>query len=440
MTTSSPAKANVSTVGSSVDAERWPDVAAVPRSYGRAWVARVLVARLVKRVAIQVQLPDGSRLATGRRPRVEGEPVLILHRPEAFYRRVAAGGLIGFGEAYQAGDWDSPDLVGLIAALADGVEKIVPRGLHWVRHLHGPRFPRRERNTVEGARSNIHRHYDLSNEMFALFLDPSMLYSSALFAPLTPGTALADEPGRPLLADLTDAQHRKVDRLLDSAGVTTGSRVLEIGTGWGELAIRAAQRGATVRTVTISTEQAELARDRAAAAGVADRIDIELRDYRDIEPDAVGYDAVVSVEMIEAVGEKFWPAYFKKIDALLARGGRVGLQAIIMRHERMMAGRRSYTWMHKYIFPGGIIPSVKAIEQTLARHTTLHIADKFEFGQHYAQTLRLWRERFTEKAAEIARLGFDETFKRTWRLYLAYSEAGFRTGYLNVCQLALARA
>src|SRR5262249_46185148 len=247
------------------------------------------------------------------------------------------------------GDWDSPDLVGLIAAFAEGVEQIVPRGLRWLRHVHGPRFPRKEQNTIDGARSNIHRHYDLSNEMFALFLDPSMLYSSALFAPTTPGPAVADPPGRPLLADLTEAQHRKVDRLLDTAGVMAGSRVLEIGTGWGELAIRAAQRGATVRTVTISHEQAELARDRTHAAGVADRLAIELRDYRDVEPEGGGYDAVVSVEMIEAVGERFWPAYFKKIDALLARGGRVGLQAITMRHERMMAGRRSYTWMHKYI-------------------------------------------------------------------------------------------
>jgi cyclopropane-fatty-acyl-phospholipid synthase len=420
-----------------VDAERWPDVARVPRSFGRAHVARAVIGRVTRRLPIQVELPDGNRLPCGRTD-VGGEPVLVLHRPDAFYRRVAAGGLSGFGEAYQAGDWDCADLVGLISAFADGVETIVPRGFHWLRHVHGPRFPRGDSNTVAGSRRNIHRHYDLSNELFALFLDPSMLYSAALFTPLAKAT-MADDPGRPLFADLTEAQHRKVDRLLDLAGVRSGSRVLEIGTGWGELAIRAAQRGAHVHTVTVSEEQATLARERAAAAGVADRIDVRLCDYRQIERGEGGYDAVLSVEMIEAVGEKYWPTYFRTLDRLLANGGRIGLQAITMRHDRMVAGRHSYTWMHKYVFPGGLIPSVRAIEANLARHTSLHVSERLDFGPHYAQTLRLWRERFAERAAEVGRIGFDETFRRTWRLYLAYSEAGFRTGYLDVCQLALMR-
>ncbi|HZD97127.1 MAG TPA: cyclopropane-fatty-acyl-phospholipid synthase family protein [Micromonosporaceae bacterium] len=426
-----------------VDAERWPDVARVPQSLGRARLARAVIGRVTRRLPIQIQLPDGGRMPCGRTD-VDGEPVLVLHRPDAFYRRVAAGGLIGFGEAYQAGDWDCADLVGLISAFADGVETIVPQGFHWLRHVHGPRFPRSDDNTVAGSRRNVRRHYDLSNELFALFLDPSMLYSSALFtaagtAPAGPAM-VAGDPGRPLLADLTEAQHRKVDRLLDLAGVRTGSRVLEIGTGWGELAIRAAERGAHVHTVTVSEQQAALARERAAAAGVADRIDVRLCDYREIERGEAGYDAVLSVEMIEAVGEKYWPTYFRTLDRLLANGGRIGLQAITMRHDRMVAARHSYTWMHKYVFPGGLIPSVRAIEAHVARHTSLHVAERLDFGQHYAQTLRLWRERFAERAAEVGRLGFDETFRRTWRLYLAYSEAGFHTGYLDVCQLALARA
>ena len=426
----------------SVDADRWPDVARVPRSFARAEVAGAVIGRVSRRLPIQIELPDGRRLPCGRID-IDGEPVLVLHRPDAFYRRVAAGGLIGFGEAYQAGDWDCADLVGLISAFADGVETIVPRGFHWLRHVHGPRFPRGDSNTVAGSRRNIHRHYDLSNELFALFLDPSMLYSSALFAAVGAASAaavtVADDPGRPVVADLTEAQHRKVDRLLDLAGVRAGSRVLEIGTGWGELAIRAAQRGAHVHTVTISEEQATLARERAAAAGVADRIDVRLCDYRQIERAEGGYDAVLSVEMIEAVGEKYWPTYVRTLDRLLAHGGRIGLQAITMRHDRMVAGRHSYTWMHKYVFPGGLIPSVRAIEENLARHTSLRVTERLDFGQHYAQTLRLWRERFAERADEVGRLGFDETFRRTWRLYLAYSEAGFRTGYLDVCQLALTR-
>jgi cyclopropane-fatty-acyl-phospholipid synthase len=276
-----------------VDAERWPDVARVPRSLGRARLARAVIARVTRRLPIQIELPDGSRMPCGRTD-VDGEPVLVLHQPDAFYRRVAAGGLIGFGEAYQARDWDCADLVGLISAFADGVETIVPHGFHWLRHVHGPRFPRSDDNTVAGSRRNVHRHYDLSNELFALFLDPSMLYSSALFT--RAGKAMvAGDPGRPLLADLTGGQHRKVDRLLDVAGVRRGSRVLEIGTGWGELAIRAAARGAHVHTVTISEGQAALARERAAAAGVADRIDVQLCDYREVERGEAGYDAVLSV-------------------------------------------------------------------------------------------------------------------------------------------------
>jgi cyclopropane-fatty-acyl-phospholipid synthase len=410
-----------------LDPESWPDVAAVPRSYGRAALARLILRRVAARLPIDVRMPDGSML-----PGAAGgdRPVMVVHDPEAVHRRIGAGGLIGFGESYQAGDWDCEDLVGLVAAFADGVESIVPRGFHWMRHVHGPRFPPTERNTVDGAKANIHRHYDLSNDLFALFLDPSMLYSSALFA---------GNPHAATVAGLTEGQHRKVDRLLDVAGVAGGRHILEIGTGWGELAIRAARRGARVTTVTISEEQAALARLRAERAGVGDRIDIQLRDYRHIEAPPGGFDAVVSVEMIEAVGERYWPTYFATLDALLARGGRVGIQAITMRHERMVAARRSYTWMHKYIFPGGLIPSVKAIESVLAAHTTLRVADRFDFGQHYAATLRMWRERFAERASDVLRIGFDDTFRRTWRLYLAYSEAGFRSGYLDVCQLALTR-
>ena len=220
------------------------------------------------------------------------------------------------------------------------------------------------------------------------------------------------------------------------AGVGPDMHVLEIGTGWGELATRAAQRGARVTTLTISAEQARLAEQRLAAAGVGDRVQVLLRDYREARG---SYDAVVSVEMIEAVGERYWPTYFAALDRLLKPGGRVGLQSITMPHDRMLASRGDYSWMHKYVFPGGLIPSVQAIEQHLAAHTTLRLADQRGLGEHYARTLAHWRENFLSRWEAVAALGFDSTFRRMWEFYLAYCEAGFRVGYLDVFQFSLAR-
>jgi cyclopropane-fatty-acyl-phospholipid synthase len=213
--------------------------------------------------------------------------------------------------------------------------------------------------------------------------------------------------------------------------------VLEIGSGWGELAIRAARRGASVTTITLSEEQALLAKQRAKAAGVSGLVDVQLCDYRDVEGT---YDAIVSVEMIEAVGERWWPEYFAVLDRRLAPGGRVGLQAIVMPHRRMLAARRSYTWIHKYIFPGGIIPSVEAIKAIVANKTSLQIVEAKRFGKSYAETLRRWQERFIAATSAVDALGFDETFRRMWRFYLAYCEAGFRAGYLDVVQFTMRSA
>jgi cyclopropane-fatty-acyl-phospholipid synthase len=234
--------------------------------------------------------------------------------------------------------------------------------------------------------------------------------------------------------DLAAAQRHKIDAVLDLAGVREGTRLLEIGTGWGELALRAAQRGAQVTTLTISAEQQTLARKRLAEAGVGEHVDVLLRDYREAEG---RYDAIVSVEMIEAVGEEYWPAYFGALDRLLVPGGRIGLQGITMPHDRMLATRRSYTWIHKYIFPGGQLMSVPAFEQAVQRHTSLRIDERRSLGEHYAQTLRLWRQRFLDAWPRISALNFDETFRRMWEFYLAYSEAGFRGHYLDVHQFAL---
>jgi cyclopropane-fatty-acyl-phospholipid synthase len=303
---------------------------------------------------------------------------------------------------------------------------LVPPPLQVLRRWVDARQPRTERNTVEGARQNIHRHYDLSNDLFAQFLDETMTYSSAWFDDLDAGGG----------AVLARAQRRKIDAVLDLADVHSGTRLLEIGTGWGELALRAAQRGARVTSLTLSGEQRDLALRRVADAGQSERVRVLLCDYRD----ATGsFDAVVSVEMIEAVGAEYWPAYFRTIDRLLVPGGRVGLQAITMPHDRMLATRHSYTWIHKYVFPGGQVLSVPAIEQNVAGHTGLRIDRRRELGTHYAHTLRLWRERFVRHWPAIAELGFDETFRRMWEFYLAYSEAGFRGRYLNVWQFGMSK-
>ncbi len=405
-----------------IDPQLWPEVATVPHSPLRSAIAKRIFRRAAGRLPLRVVEAGGASYGGG----TPDAPVFRLVHPDSFFHRIGATGTIGFGEAYMAGDWTADDLAGVLSAFAANMRDLVPEMFHKLRHAVLSRMPDSHDNTVEGARQNIHHHYDLSNELFTTFLDDTMTYSSAVFdgEPYGGGEALAD------------AQRRKVDRLLDCAAVRAGSRVLEIGTGWGELAIRAAGRGATVTTVTISVEQAELARERIAAAGLAERATVLLQDYREVRGQ---YDAIVSVEMIEAVGANHWDEYFGTIDRLLAPGGRVGLQAILQEDYTVLATRDTYTWIRKYIFPGGQIASVEAIERTLRAGTSLRVADRFAFGRHYAETLRRWRERFEAHADRVEALGFDETFRRMWSLYLAYSEAGFRTGYLDVAQLTLTK-
>ncbi|MDT0300920.1 cyclopropane-fatty-acyl-phospholipid synthase family protein [Streptomonospora wellingtoniae] len=405
-----------------IDPRRWPDVVRVPRAPLRGRAARALAAYAFAHSPIRVATPGGPVPAAGG----PDAPLLELHRPDHFYRRLATAGLIGFGESYMAGDWSAPEPVRLLTVLAEHYGALVPRPLQPLRHVTLPRRSHRHRNTRSGARRNIHHHYDLSNDLFALFLDETMTYSAALFE------GAAD--GGP--AELAAAQRRKIDRLLDATRVGEETRVLEIGTGWGELALRAARRGARVTSVTLSPEQRDLARERARRAGVADRTDIRLCDYREVEG---RYDAVLSVEMIEAVGERYWPVYFTELDRHTAPGGRVGLQAITMEHTLMRASRGSDTWMHKYIFPGGLIPSVPAIEEQVRRRTGLRIADRRAFGSDYAETLRIWRERFEAAEGEVAALGFDAVFRKMWSFYLAYCEAGFRAGMIDVEQIVMER-
>lgn len=416
------ARPTLRVTGSPAGVDQWTDVARVPNAPARAAAARWVFHHAVARIPLRVREASGREYGGG----TAGDPVMRIERPGAFFRRLGRTGTVGFGEAYMAADWTTDDLSGVLTAFAANMDTLVPRALRPLRHVVLRRTPEAHDNSLSGARENIHHHYDLSNELFATFLDPTLVYSCAIF------DGEPSESAEPLQA----AQQRKIDRLLDCAGVVQGKRVLEIGTGWGELAIRAARRGAEVTTLTLSTEQADLARDRIEAEGLSDRVNVMLTDYREIEG---SFDAVVSVEMIEAVGAKHWSEYFATIDRLLRPGGRVGLQAILQRDRTVRETGQTYTWIRKYIFPGGQLASAEAIADILATDTSLRIADTYRFGRHYAQTLKRWRAAFEQRAADVERLGFDETFRRMWSLYLAYSEAGFATGYLDVAQLTLTK-
>ncbi len=412
------------TVEAAIDPSRWPGVVRVPDNPVRAAIAELLFYRAVHTLPIRVSTADGRQSGAG----TAADPDLCLVRPADFFQRLAAHGLIGFGESYMAGDWVSRDLAGVLTVLAGRMSTLIPPLLQRLRTAVLHARPAGQDNTVDGARQNIQRHYDLSNELFELFLDPSLTYSSALFGA---DPQRGDEP-------LDAAQHRKIDRLLDIAGVTAGSSVLEIGTGWGALSIRAAARGARVTTVTISTEQADLATKRIAEAGYTDRVEVRLQDYREVTG---SYDCLVSVEMIEAVGANHWHEYFTAIERLLAPGGRAGLQAITMPHDRMIASLNTYTWILKYIFPGGQLPSRRSVREC-ADAAGLTVAEEFGFGLHYAETLRRWRTAFDAAGEQVRGLSpdFDEVFCRMWSLYLAYSEAGFRSRYLDVVQFSLIRS
>lgn len=411
----------------------WPGLAQVPGPGLSARIAERLFRSAIARRPVTVRLhhPDGTVEELGL-----GGPAIVVHRPAELFARIGRDKLIGFGEAYLTGAWAEDGIPGdgalgdFLTVLAADMADLVPRSLQRLRAVVSPRLPRSHRGTRENTQANVAHHYDLSNDLFAAFLDPTLSYSSALFEDLA--TALTE--------DFAAAQHRKVDRLLDRAGVGPGTRLLEIGTGWGELAIRAAARGATVRTLTLSVEQRALARERIAAAGHADRVRVDLCDYRVMLDEPAGaYDAVVSVEMVEAVGREFWPTYFRTLDHVLAPGGRVAIQAITLPHDRMVATGSTHTFITKYIFPGGALPSVRAIDQVTSRHTTLRVTEDLALGQHYAPTLQRWDRAFLAAHERVADLGFDETFVRMWHFYLEYCRAGFAADYIDVHQLVLSR-
>ncbi|TFG68220.1 MAG: class I SAM-dependent methyltransferase [Thermomicrobiales bacterium] len=370
--------------------------------------------------AITVILPNGtSRLYGDPSSAHQGE--IRIHEHAAF-ERFLIGGETGGGEAYMEGLWSSPDLAALIRVAAYNRASLALYTGWWriPAQLGRTLAHRSRRNTRDNARRNIAAHYDLGNEFYRLFLDESMTYSSAVFES-------EDQ-------SLEAAQQHKYQRMAERAGLQAGMHVLEIGTGWGGFAIHAAgQLGCRVTTVTISKEQHALARQRVAEAGLADLVDVQLRDYRDI--DGV-FDAVVSIEMLEAVGHDFYGSYFEAVDRALVPGGKASIQVITFPDVAYDAQRRGANWIQTYIFPGGLCPSLAVIEQNL-HGTRLLLRDATDIAPSYVRTLREWRVRFMANLDAVRAQGFDERFIRMWEYYLALSEAGFATGLSQDHQIVL---
>ncbi len=369
-----------------------------------------------------VEWPDGrmSRLI-GTEP---GPDVYLkVHRWRSV-RRLLFGGALGLAEAYLDGDWDSPDLAAAVelGALHQGPSKDWTLLQTWSRFTAKLQHGRRQ-NTLTGSRRNIAAHYDLGNAFYEAWLDPTMTYSSAVFEG-------EDEP-------LEAGQENKYRRLLDITGAREGDRVLEIGCGWGGFAaVAARERGVNVTALTISKEQHDYAAARVQKESLGEKVDIQFRDYRDV---AEKYDHVTSIEMFEAVGEKYWSPYFDKIRDVLAPGGRVALQIITIDDMLFPRYRQSVDFIQRHVFPGGMLPSRTALAEQF-RKAGLKVTGDDGFGQHYARTLSEWRQRFLTAWPRLTGQGFDDRFKRLWTLYLAYCEGGFRAGNIDVRQIGLRRA
>jgi cyclopropane-fatty-acyl-phospholipid synthase len=396
------------------------------RSVGWGSPAMRLLAGLAgsfDRGRLTIVAPDGTsrRFGAASGPYTH-DATLVVRRPGCVYR-VLRGGALGFAEAYLDGDVDTPDLQPLLALFLENADALAER---WrggaVARLARRVYHRLRPNSRRGSRRNIHAHYDLGNAFYASWLDPTMTYSAALFAD-------GD--------DLAAAQRRKYRRLAERLGLGPDRHVLEVGCGWGGFAVTAAgEYGSRVTALTISEEQYDYAKKRVADAGLADRIDVRFQDYRDV---AGRFDAVASIEMFEAVGEAFWPVYFDKLAEVVRPDGAVGLQVITIDDAHFEDYRRNVDFIQRYVFPGGMLPSPRALEAAAAK-AGLATRERFTFGLDYARTLRAWAERFAQAWPEIRRLGFDERFRRLWSYYLAYCEAGFRAGTIDVEQIVFRRA
>ena len=368
---------------------------------------------------LRLALPDGRALAFGDTALA---PIDLRVRDPRFFTRLVTAGDIGLGEAFEAGEWDAPaptDVLLLFARERGAIERAAGPLARLSRPLERLAHALR-RNTLAGSRRNIRKHYDLGNEFFELFLDESMTYSSGRF--LRPGDSLAA------------SQDAKLDAALWRAGVSAGAHVAEIGCGWGSFAMKAARAGVRVTGVTLSQRQHALATQRLAEAGLQDRTQILLRDFRDLQG---AYDAIVSIEMLEAVGHRGLGAFFAACDRLVKPGGRVVIQVITIADQNYAEYLRRPDWIQKYIFPGGHLPSIGAMTEAMREHSGFVITQLEGFGHDYARTLVEWRQRFEARLEDARALGLDEEFLRRWRYYLHYCEAGFRAGSIDVAQFTL---
>ena len=387
-------------------------------------LARRLVLGMLSKLtrgALTLRLPDESEITYGR-----GTPAAVLEvRQHSFFTSLLLGGDVGFGEAYTAGEWDSPDPVALLQLLIANLDRLADQKSPWSllgrwkdRLYHAGRI-----NTRRNSKKNIHEHYDLSNDFFRTFLDPTMTYSCGIFA----------DPSE----SLEQAQLNKIRSILAKARIGPEHHILEIGSGWGGLAMEAVKStGCRVTTITLSQEQLELARQRVEEAGMSDRIEVRLIDYRDMSGQ---FDRIVSVEMLEAVGHEYLGAFFAACDRLLAPGGRVVLQVITIPDQRYENYRHSVDWMRRYIFPGGHLPSLTAMCAAMTEDSGFTVEELQNIGPHYAHTLHLWRENCRNSREKILGLGFDEKFLRMWEYYLIYCEAGFASRIINTLQIVLTR-
>lgn len=354
----------------------------------------------------------------------------IVVNNDEFYKRIILYGDIGFGEAYVDGLWDTENITNVINWVLLNIEnapgvsgsKIQTISLNLLK-LYNKISHFRRRNTVEGSRKNISEHYDLNNDFFASFLDPTMTYSSAYF--YRDGLSLEE------------AQLAKYERLCRQLHLKPSDHVLEIGSGWGGNAIYMAKTyGCKVTSLTISEEQRKLAVERVEAEGLSGRVNILLKDYRAMEGT---FDKIVSVEMLEAVGFNFMDVYFKKCHQLLKKNGILAIQVITSPDSRYESLRKGVDWIQKHIFPGSLLPSVGAINQSINRTGDLTLVDLKDIGLDYAKTLKLWYDSFNASLAKVKSLGFDDTFIRKWNYYLCYCEAAFAMRNINVMHLVYSR-
>jgi len=368
--------------------------------------------------ALKLELPDGQSAHFGDAT----YPVTLRLHNWSMFDAVLKSGDIGFAETYIDGSWSTDDLTRLIALFIRNRQAIESlfHGKWWGQLLYRMRHLL-NRNSRSGSRKNIHAHYDIGNDFYRLWLDPSMTYSSALFSKRHD-------------SNLQRGQEAKYRRILNQLAIKPGQQILEIGCGWGGFAeIAAKVGGARVRGLTLSNEQLQYAQQRLADAGLTDRTELLLMDYRDSNGQ---YDAIASIEMFEAVGEEYWPAYFECVARNLKQGGRACIQTIVISEELFDNYRKGTDFIQQYIFPGGMLPSPSAFRSEAEKHG-LCLVNEFSFGPDYARTLAEWRDAFNRQLSQVRKLGFDERFLRTWEFYFGYCEAGFRADSIGVMQFTL---